>query len=129
MAIVESKSVTSKVKINPDGSWERIWDNHWQGMPSPVNQAQRQAAFLRNYLNTNKEKLLKKILGFQQSFKKMPIDIVVAISDSGRIDRSKHSDNSYVFKADQAASRIRKIYEDLKKKDTRANCKSQNQRR
>ncbi len=43
MIIVESKSVTSKVKINDDGSWERLWNNHYQGMPSPVLQAERQA--------------------------------------------------------------------------------------
>lgn len=32
MIIVESKSVTSKVKINDDGSWEREWSNKWKGM-------------------------------------------------------------------------------------------------
>lgn len=28
--LVESKSVTSKVRARANGEWERIWNNHWQ---------------------------------------------------------------------------------------------------
>lgn len=118
MVIVESKSVTSKVKINDDGSWERVWDNHWRGMASPVIQAGMQAAFLKKRLNLNKEHLLRKVLGIQMSFDKLPIQVVVAISDNGRIERSGHPENSLTLKADQVVDRIREIYAAEKKKDT-----------
>lgn len=117
MIIVESKSVTSKVKINDDGSWQRLWNNHYEGMRSPVIQAQMQADFLRTYLESYKDKLLRKVLGIQQSFKKMPIDILVAISDKGRIDRSKHPESKFVLKADQVTGKIKDIYNEQKKLD------------
>ena len=117
MAIVESKSVTSKVKINDDGSWERIWDNHWQGMRSPVIQAKMQADFLRNYLNFHKEQVLMKVRGVQQTFDKMPIEVIVAISDSGIIDRSGHPESKFVYKADQVTSKIKEIHAEQKRLD------------
>jgi len=117
MVIVESKSVTSKFKINDDGSWLRLWNNHYEGMRSPVIQAQMQADFLRNYLNEHKAQLLKKFLGIQYDFKKMPIEILVAISDKGRIDRSEHPESEFVLKADQVAGRIEDIHREQKKLD------------
>ena len=117
IVIIESKSVSSKVKINDDGSWERLWNNHYQGMRSPVIQAKMQTDFLRNYLDEHKEQLLKKVLGFQHSFQKVPIEIMVAISDKGRINRSKHSENKFVYKADQVAEKIKDIYSAQKKLD------------
>lgn len=117
MVIIESKSVTSKVKINDDGSWERIWDNHWQGMRSPFIQAKMQADFLRNYLNFHKEQVLMKVRGVQQTFDKMPIEVIVAISDSGIIDRSVHPESKFVYKADQVTSKIKEIHAEQKRLD------------
>jgi nuclease-like protein/zinc ribbon protein len=117
MVIIESKSVSSKVKINDDGSWERVWNNHYEGMPSPVLQAERQADFLRAYLNKHKNRLMKQVLGHQHSFDKTHIEILVAISDKGRIERSNHSETEFVFKADQIAGKIKEIYSEKKTPD------------
>ena len=121
MVIIESKSVTSKIKINKDGSWQRFWNGHYEGMRSPVIQAQMQAEFLTEFLNNHKEQLLTKILGRQQTFNKMTIDIIVAISDKGRIERSNHSENDFVFKADQVIGRIKEIYNAQKKLESLLN--------
>lgn len=117
MFIVESKSVTSKVKINEDGSWERFWGAQSTGMPSPVLQAERQGKLLREFLDAHKEELLSKRLGIQRTFERMPIKIIVAISDKGKIGRSKHSENEFVLKADQVPGRIEEVYNEQKKLD------------
>lgn len=121
MVIVESKSVTSKVKINEDGSWERFWEGKYIGMASPVLQAERQGKLLKEFLNAHNEQLLKKILGRQQTFNKMTIDVIVAISDRGRIERSEHAENESVFKADQVTGKIEEIYATQKKLDNLLN--------
>ena len=54
-------------------------------------QAKRQVEFLKRFLEPHTEALLKKLLGVQMKFDKMPIDIVVAISDTGIINRPKRS--------------------------------------
>ncbi|MFN6068546.1 MAG: nuclease-related domain-containing protein, partial [Pseudanabaena sp.] len=41
MIIIESKSVTTRVEVNEHGEWKRWFNNAWQGMPSPILQAQR----------------------------------------------------------------------------------------
>jgi hypothetical protein len=85
-------------------------------MPSPVLQAQRQSEFLRKYLNAHAEILLGKILGFHQaSFRNMPLDILVAISDSGIINRPKKVLLEEVCKADQVTERIRAKFEKSRK--------------
>ena len=50
MIIIESKSVTTRVEVNELGEWKRWFNTAWQGMPSPVLQAQRQGKFLKDYL-------------------------------------------------------------------------------
>lgn len=119
MIIIESKSVTSKVKINIDGSWERLWNNSYEGMKSPVQQAKRQAESFIRYLKDYEQQLFpKKILGIIRfSFDKAPVKILIAISDKGRIERSEHEENDFVFKADQITGKIHEIYDDIKKKD------------
>lgn len=85
-------------------------------MPSPVLQAQRQAEFLRKYLNAQSEMLLGKMLGFRQStFRNMPLDILVAISDSGIINRPKKVLLEEVCKADQVTERIQAKFEKSRK--------------
>lgn len=87
--IIESKSVTSAVKYNDKEEWERVWDNHWRGIPNPLKQAERQAKALRDFLQENRESLRGKFLGIKQKgFLSMPIHCVVAISDAGSIKRS-----------------------------------------
>lgn len=107
--IIESKSVTSKISINEYGEWARHYLKNTNGMPSPINQARRQADFLKNYLMARSENLLKKSLIFQASFTDFKFDILVAISDSGIINRPKNSDISEVYKADQITDEVNSI--------------------
>ena len=70
-------------------------------MPSPVLQAKRQEAFLRRYLYEHVESLLDKLLGFQTYFGAMAVDILVAISDQGVIERPRRLELPEVHKADR----------------------------
>ena len=107
--LIESKSVTSKVRILRNEEWERLWNNHWQGMPSPIKQAERQVDFLRDGLHADREQLLGTlIMGYgQMGFKSAPFEILVAISDTGSIDRK--GSFPQVNKADLIPDRIREI--------------------
>jgi len=60
--IIESKSVTTEVRINEHQEWERKFRG-WSGMPSPIQQAERQVVALRRLLDDNVDKLLNKVLG------------------------------------------------------------------
>lgn len=107
--VIESKSVTSKVRVHANGEWERLWNGHWQGMPSPVKQAERQIEFLRAAFQAYREQLLGKVLlgTTQVGFKNMPFEVLVAISDTGSIQRE--GDSKQVTKADLIADRVREI--------------------
>lgn len=103
MFIVESKSVAEAVQVRPDGSggdeWFRVYSGKKTGMPSPVQQARRQAGFLRTFLQRRREELVGRMpfgmrtlakvkLGTdQRGFRNAPIQLVIAVSDGGRIDR------------------------------------------
>ncbi len=119
MIIIESKSVSTRVAVNEHGEWARAVDGKTQGMPSPVQQALRQAEFLKNYLTPFTDVLLKKVLGMQLKFDKMPIDIIVAISDQGIISRPKKqiSELNYIRKADQVVDKIKELLAKYKKED------------
>ena len=104
--LVESKSVTGKVAVNDHGEWVRVYGPKQTGMPSPILQAERQAAFLQRYLEHHTESLLEKRLGLQTTFTAMAVDCLVAISDQGIIQRPKQLELPEVFKADQVATRI-----------------------
>ena len=107
--LVESKSVTGKVAVNDHGEWVRVYGSKRTGMPSPTLQAERQADFLRRYLERHTESLLEKRLGLQTTFKAMEMDCLVAISDQGIIQRPKQLELPEVFKADQVAARIAEL--------------------
>jgi hypothetical protein len=108
--VVESKSVTTQVQVNQHGEWSRWFNGTQKGMPSPIQQARRQGEFLKRYLNHHSDILLGKILGFQSHFRGMPIDVLVAISDSGIINRPKNLSLEEVCKADQATDKICAIF-------------------
>jgi len=119
MIIIESKSVTTRVEVNELGELKRWFNNAWQGMPSPILQAQRQGKFIKDYLEANVETLLnKKLFGNQSHFTKMPIDVLVAISDSGIINRPKSDKLDIVCKADQIPDKIKAIATEYRKKDS-----------
>lgn len=112
--LIESKSVSTKVKVNEHAEWFRLWNNHWQGMQSPVQQAKFQTDFLRRALNAYCEDLVGKALGFIQiRFNNCPMEILVAISDRGSITRETNV--SEVVKADQVPDRIKSIVDRHKK--------------
>jgi hypothetical protein len=111
MIIIESKSVTTRIQVNEHGEWAREFNGTLQGMPSPIQQAKRQSDFLRNYLEEHVESLLRKVLGFQIHFTKMPIDVLVAISDAGIIDRSTSNPPEEICKADYAPDRVQSLLE------------------
>jgi hypothetical protein len=115
MIIIESKSVTSKVEINECEEWIRWFDNIPKGMPSPIQQAKRQGEFLRSYLSEHAEVLMGKILGRQSGFRFMPLDVLVAISDSGIVQRPKSVPLEEVCKADQVTDRIEEIFKRWRK--------------
>lgn len=104
--ILESKSVTAKISINEYGEWTRHYSKNTKGMPSPINQARRQADFLKSFLMAKSEHLLKKILFFQASITDFKFDVLVAISDSGIINRAKNTEIPDVYKADQIPDAI-----------------------
>ena len=110
--IVESKSVTSSVRVNERGEWARQWNGRWTGMPSPVLQARRQADLLRAALQAHKADLLGKVIfGLKQkSFRAFMIDVVVAISDTGVIEHRGTLPD--VRKADQVPERLKELIQD-----------------
>lgn len=117
MIIIESKSVSTKVAVNEHGEWARSFDGSAQGIPSPVKQAQRQADFLKSYLSPFTDILLKKVVGIQLKFDKMPIDLIVAISDRGIISRPKKQfeELNCIRKADQVVDKVKEIISKYRK--------------
>jgi hypothetical protein len=105
---VESKSISGEVTVNDKDEWVRKWGNQRNGMPSPIQQAKLQGEFLRKLLNANRESLLGKvILGMiQTGFRACPIDICVAISDRGMINR-RGTDPPELCKADKVCDRVK----------------------
>lgn len=107
VAIVESKSVTSSVRINAADEWERAWNGRWQGMPDPLLQGERQGILLKRLLQSRHADLLEKILGLRQgTFTHMAIDVFAAISDTGTIKRARKGQASRAMKADAIPNAI-----------------------
>ena len=127
--IVESKSVTDEVSVRDDGAggdeWTRRYGGREHGFPSPIQQARRQGEFLRTFLQRQREHLLGKLpTGLrtisklmagsdQRGFRNMPIQIIVAISDRGKIRRVNgwreptEPFRTFVSKADLVPAKIR----------------------
>ncbi len=114
LIVIESKSVTTRVRINAHGEWTRLVQGRWCGMPSPVLQAQRQADFVRARLGENVAHLLDKMLGLQMQFGAMPLDVLVAISDGGQIERGRAT-LPQVCKADQAPQQVQALVSTYRK--------------
>ena len=98
LIIVESKSVSGKVQVKDDGQWVRHYADNTSGMQSPLFQARLQQKFLRAELAiaTRQGDLMQKL----------PIDLLVAISDKGEILWPRSGALPEVCKADQVADRI-----------------------
>ena len=96
-------------------------------MPSPIRQAQRQSEFLRTILQRYRAELVgRKALGFrtvsrvmvgtdQRGFKRMPMQLVISVSDRGRITRMdgwtkpRKPFQVYVTKADLVPDKIARV--------------------
>ena len=112
--IVESKSVHGTIIINKQKEWSRTYNNKPEGMRSPVLQAEEQGKVLKELLRANTEQLLSKMLGtIQKGFGYCPVNIFIAISDNGIIDRKTVIKE--LFKADQISKAIDDKLKDLKK--------------
>ena len=109
LIVVESKSVAGQVSVNERGEWTRWWNRQGRGMASPVLQARRQLDLLGQLLDDHTEQLLDRgLLGLRQRrFDGMRRDVLVAISDGGRITRGQEVPE--VVKADQVPDRVREI--------------------
>lgn len=106
--LIESKSVTSSIRVNERDEWARLWDGSWKGMPSPILQAQRQGEFMTHFMNSNANHLLKPVLPFiTWDYGKLRFDPWVAISDTGLIDQKVQPPHGNLLKADQIANAIR----------------------
>jgi hypothetical protein len=101
-AIVESKSVSTSVRINAAGEWERSWSGRWQGMPDPVLQGERQGLLLKRLLSSKEADLLDKLAFglLQGTFGFMAVDAFAAISDEGTIKRAARGQAPRALKAD-----------------------------
>ena len=103
MFIIESKSVSEEVRVRPDATggdeWSRVYQGRETGMASPIRQAARQSEFLRTFLERHRGELLagqsmvlrtlaNLLTGKDHGgFEDTPIQIVIAVSDRGRIQR------------------------------------------
>ncbi|MEL6136708.1 MAG: nuclease-related domain-containing protein [Cyanobacteria bacterium J06628_6] len=112
LIIVESKSVTTRLRVNHHGEWSRWSGKQWQGMPSPVLQAQRQAEFLRKTMGALKG------LAAKIDFQNIPIDSLIAISDTGIINRPDNRSTPNVCKAEQVPDRILSLIQTHSKGDS-----------
>jgi hypothetical protein len=101
-AIVESKSVTTAVKINEAGEWARSWNGRWKGMPDPLLQGQRQGVLLKRLLAARADILLDSIVFglIQGTFTHMALDVFAGIADSGVIERARPTQAANALKAD-----------------------------
>lgn len=88
--VIESKSIKGEVRVNAQAEWSRSYRQQWQGMPSPVKQAQLQLKVLRDVLTNNHEKMLGRLFGLiQLGLGGRCYDVLCAISSDAIIDRSK----------------------------------------
>lgn len=106
LLVVESKSVAGQISVNEQGEWTRWWNRQGRGMPSPVLQGRRQLELLCALLDDHTAELLERgLFGLKQrTFSAMRREVLVAISDGGRITRK--TEVPEVVKADQVSGRI-----------------------
>ncbi len=129
MLIIESKSLRGTISVRDDGTGGDIWtrsnDGVTEGIPSPFQQARRQAEFLRAYLQNRRDLLVGKFApGFrtlaklvhgsdQRGFRMMPIQIIVAYADRSDLREFRgwqppsEPFRSYITKADLVVDKVK----------------------
>ncbi len=113
--IIESKSA-HVIGIDQHGGWQRTYNDEISGIPSPVLQAQEQGRILKALLIAHKEKLRGKAFfgKVQKGFMACPVDVYIAISDNGIIQRGM--DIPELLKADAVTGAITEKLAQLKNK-------------
>jgi len=112
IALIESKSIHSKVSITRHDErrehWSREFRGREEGIPSPVRQVQEQARLLREYLRENADQILGKMLGLlQKGFRYCPFDTYVGVSTSAVFKLARGTRlPEHVYKADEVAPEI-----------------------
>jgi hypothetical protein len=104
--LIESKSVTTEVRINDRDEWSRLVAGCWKGMPSPVNQGKLQFQLLKLVLDAAAPELLGKIVGLQKRFGGLQYEVFAAISDDGIVDRPAPQAYPQVLKADSMCAAV-----------------------
>jgi hypothetical protein len=85
--LVESKSITGNVRVNKEGEWSRSYRGKWQGMLSPIKQAELQQKLLKELLHEHRSELVGKLLGIQQTLGKRCWHQLCAVSSNAIIER------------------------------------------
>ncbi|WP_160166791.1 nuclease-related domain-containing protein [Caenispirillum salinarum] len=112
--IVESKSVHDTVHIDRHGHWCRTFKGQRKGMGSPILQAERQTDFLKDIFEDRREEVIGTLFGIQQGLGGRTYDVLVAISDNGRITCERGALDPRICKADEVVDRVRSIYKGYK---------------
>jgi hypothetical protein len=124
IALVESKSIHSKISITRHDErrehWSREFRGREEGIPSPVRQVEEQARLLKDVLNESREKILGKLLFvLQKAFGFCPFDTYVGVSTSAVFDLAAGTPlPERVFKADEVAPEIDRRLKAREKQDT-----------
>lgn len=98
LTVIESKSVSGKLQMKPDGEWVRWYDNRSSGMASPLVQAKLQVLFLRKYL--------RRMAKQPEVIDALAIDYMVAISSKGQFLSPPGCVVEEVCKADLIGERV-----------------------
>lgn len=107
--VIESKSVSDSIEIDANGHWSRWFGRRPQGMQSPITQTRLQAQFLRIVLTDRHGEIFTERRGLlAQSIESLAFDIVVAISDNGRIKHQGTLDPA-IIKADEVIDKVRAL--------------------
>jgi hypothetical protein len=85
--LIESKSITGNVRVNKQEEWSRSYRGKWQGMPSPIKQAELQQKLLKELLHEHRSELVGKLLGIQQTLDKRCWHHLCAVSSNAIVER------------------------------------------
>lgn len=100
--VVESKSFRTKVRY-ANGGWERLKDDQWEGIPSPVEQNDRHIAVLKELIKSQQLAPTRFGLALRPTF----FNIVVVLP-SCSVD-GEHPDDARIYRMDSLVKRIRAV--------------------
>lgn len=124
--LIESKSVSTQIRVNAHGEFSRLWNGQYQGMASPIAQVKDQCEQMRMLLKEHDEQLLDKlaVIGVQGRFNDyLRWDALVAVSKNGLIERDNIAPPE-LLKAEEVPGRIKQWLTELRKADSFFNAKA-----